>query len=122
MNKGVIAWQVPHGGTSAKIRDHAALKGVTLPPLGTGGKAGPLVTKTLLFIGKRGEPGSKDPADAPALIAYDKATGAVAGEIPLPASAICAPMTYLSNGKQFLAVTVLSSPPELIAYALQSSR
>lgn len=117
LNKGEILWQVPNGIGSSKYRNHPALKDVKLPPLG-GGRGAPLVTKTLLLVTKSGEAGSQDPSDQAMLIAYDKATGEAVGKLPLPASALGAPMTYELSGKQYVAVTVLSSPPELIAFAL----
>ena len=41
--------QVPNGDGP---RNHPALKGLNLPPLGTAGRPAPLVTKTLLFVGE----------------------------------------------------------------------
>jgi quinoprotein glucose dehydrogenase len=38
--------------------------------------------------------------------AYDKATGAVVAEIPLPAGTTSAPMTYLHDDKQYIVVAV----------------
>src|SRR6185295_8458079 len=31
MNKGTLAWQIPHGETPDNIKNHAALKGLTIP-------------------------------------------------------------------------------------------
>jgi quinoprotein glucose dehydrogenase len=73
-----------------------------------------LVTKTLLFGGQPG-PGT---SGHPVLTARDKKTGAVLAEIPLPGSPIGAPMSYLVNGKQHIALTVQGDPPELIALAV----
>jgi quinoprotein glucose dehydrogenase len=52
--------------------------------------------------------------------AYDKMTGAVIHELPLPANTCGNPMTYLVNGKQYIAVTVGAPnvPAELVALAL----
>ena len=48
LNKGEIAWQVPTGPGLDGIRNHQALKGLQLPPLGgQGGSGGPLVTKMI---------------------------------------------------------------------------
>jgi quinoprotein glucose dehydrogenase len=52
------------------------------------------------------------------LAAYDKSTGAVIGEVELPGRAISTPMTYMVEGRQYIALTVGGSPPELIALAL----
>jgi quinoprotein glucose dehydrogenase len=52
--------------------------------------------------------------------AYDKKTGAVVHEMTLPASTCGNPMTYLVNGKQYIAVAIGAStaPAELIALSL----
>jgi quinoprotein glucose dehydrogenase len=119
LNKGEIVWQVAHGATSVKISAHPALQGITLPPLGVGGKGGPLVTRTLLFVPKRGEGEDEDAVGGGAsLTAYDKKTGEVVAEIPLPQPARGAPMTFMMKGKQFIVVTINSNPPELIALSV----
>ena len=38
----------------------------------------------------------------PKLVAYDKMTGNVMGEVVLPRNATGAPMTYVLDGKQFI--------------------
>ena len=48
---GKHAWQVANGGG---IRDHEALRGLDLPPLGIASRGVALVTATLLFIGEGG--------------------------------------------------------------------
>ena len=52
MNRGEHVWQVANGDGP---RNHPALKGLNLPPLGSSGRAAPLATKTLLFIGEADE-------------------------------------------------------------------
>lgn len=99
LNAGEIAWQVPTGAGAENIRNHPALKGLNLPPLGgQGSLGGPLVTKTLvlhgLVTGRTGQ-----------LAAYDKQTGAVLGQVALPGGAMGTPMTYLAGGKQFIVLT-----------------
>jgi quinoprotein glucose dehydrogenase len=56
----------------------------------------------------------------PKLHAYDKATGKLLAEIPLPANATGAPMTYMVNGKQHIAFPVggANITEELIALRL----
>jgi quinoprotein glucose dehydrogenase len=72
-----------------------------------------LVTKTLLFAGE-GYGG------APILRAYDKSTGAVVAELPLPGAASSKPMTYMVDGKQYIVLAVgRDTPAELVAFALQ---
>ena len=114
LNRGEIAWQVPTGPGPDGVRNHPALRGVKLPPLGgQGGAGGPLVTKTLLIYGLiptsgRGQEGR--------LIAYDKRTGVTLGQIPLPGIPLGTPMTSLANGRQFIALTTLDGT--LISLAL----
>ena len=52
MNRGDHVWMAPNGDGP---RDHPLLKPLNLPPLGHPGRASPLVTKTLLFVGE-GDP------------------------------------------------------------------
>jgi quinoprotein glucose dehydrogenase len=117
LNKGDIAWMVPHGDGP---RNHPLLKPLNLPPLGNPGRGGLFVTKTLLFAGE-GDPvmvraGSRLPPEMPRSIApgaggqkfraFDKATGAVLWETELPAGTTGAPMTYVFEGKQFIVVAI----------------
>jgi quinoprotein glucose dehydrogenase len=105
LNTGDIAWQVPTGPGQDRIRNHPALAGVELPPLGgQGSPGGPLVTKTLLIYGLVPTVGGAETGAK--LVAYDKATGATLAEIPLPASPLGTPMTYLAGGKQYVALTL----------------
>jgi len=114
LNTGETAWQVPTGMGRDDIRNHRALAGLTLPPLGgQGGPGGPLITKTLLMYGLISASG---PGGTPKLVAYDKASGATLGEVALPASVLGTPMTYMAGGKQYVAVTIQGA--QLIALAL----
>src|SRR5262249_34042069 len=47
LNKGEIAWQIPHGETPDNIRNHPSLKGLTIPRTGRQGRIGVLTTKGL---------------------------------------------------------------------------
>ena len=49
------------------------------------------------------------------LTARDKATGEVLAELPLPGRAIGAPMTYMVERTQYIALTVRGNPPRLVA-------
>jgi len=49
-------------------------------------------------------PGGAFAIHDPSLRAYDKTTGKVVGEVPLPRNATAAPMTYLLNGEQYIVV------------------
>jgi quinoprotein glucose dehydrogenase len=106
LNTGTMAWQVPTGPGQDGIRSHPALAGVKLGDLGgQGGLGGPLVTKTLLVYGLLSASGRADRGGR--LVAYDKATGAVLGAVPLPGSPLGTPMTYAIDGRQYIALTLL---------------
>jgi quinoprotein glucose dehydrogenase len=96
MNRGEKLWAIPHGDGP---RDHPALKGLNLPPLGSLEKSGaPLLTKTLLFIGQG--------LQSKKFRAFDKQTGAKLWEFDLPAKSSAAPITYMLDGKQYIVVAI----------------
>ena len=112
MNRGEILWQVPNGEHFAPVTNHPDLAGMDLPPLGGGGRPSVLVTPTLLIH-------AQTTLDGTVLVARDKMTGAELKTIPLPASVGGAPMSYSINGRQYIAMSILSNPvPELITLAL----
>jgi quinoprotein glucose dehydrogenase len=120
LDKGDILWKVANGDGP---RDHPALKGLNLPPLGQGGRVAPLVTKTMVFMGE----GANDNVIAAPpgyggkmFRAFDKSTGQTLWEMELPGGVSGAPMTYLANGKQFIVVAIgwRDMPAEWIALAL----
>lgn len=100
MNTGEHDWMTPTGMGSSTIRNHSALQGIDLPPLGGQGRSGPLLTKSLLIHGLALDNGKG------ALVAYDKSTGEVLNEVLLPGTVVGAPMTYMVNGVQYIAVTI----------------
>ena len=53
--------------------------------------------------------------------AYDKKDGAVLGELKIPGMMGSMPMTYMVNGRQFIAFTVgtPTEPAEVVALALE---
>ncbi|MDA1094523.1 MAG: PQQ-binding-like beta-propeller repeat protein [Acidobacteria bacterium] len=115
LSVGEILWQVPHGETPRYIREHPDLQGVDVPQTGiqTQG-SGLLVTSTLLFAGEGAQ-------GAPVLRAYDKRTGDVVHEIPLPGGpTIGFPITYVADGQQHLVVAALDEDniAELVAFTL----
>jgi quinoprotein glucose dehydrogenase len=124
LNKGELVWQVAHGDTPDNIRNHPALKGLNIPRTGrTNGRIGTLVTKSLVIAG---EPGFNTTASGRGamLRAYDKATGADAGAVFMPAPQTGSPMTYMRNGKQYIVVAV-GGPgysAELLAYRLPAAK
>jgi quinoprotein glucose dehydrogenase len=113
MNTGEHLWMRPLGD-GGRYRGHPALRGVRRGALGGDPRPAPLVTKTMLVLALAG--GGRN--DGPRLVAYDTRSGRELGWTALPAPALGAPMTYLVGGRQFIAVTVMGDPPELIAYAL----
>ena len=114
MRTGDHAWMVPTGNGDA-IRNHARLKHLNLPPLGGARNSGPLVTKTLLITAQAAD----GPDDRPRLIARDKVTGREVGSVEMPGRFIGNPMTYLVNGKQYIALTIRAgNVPEIVAFAL----
>ena len=118
MNSGSHAWMVP-AGAGERIRNNPRLKGLNLPALGGDSTfSGPLLTRTLLIYALT-TGGSKG---GPRLVAYDKASGKEVASADLPGTAIGTPMTYLLDGKQYIAITVQgrtsTDVPELIALTL----
>ena len=115
LNTGEHAWIRPMGNGD-RFRNHPMLRDLDLPPLGgDSSRSGPLLTKTLLIFALT--VGGSD--DGPRLVAFDKASGAELASVDLPGGAIGTPMTYLLDGKQYIALTVGgSSVPGLIAFAL----
>jgi quinoprotein glucose dehydrogenase len=102
LNAGEIKWTVANGDGP---RDHPALKDLNLPPLGEPGRVGPLVTKSLLFMGE-GFPQTVPGSGGKAFRAFDKATGEVVYETTLDAAVTGVPMTYAWQGKQYLILPV----------------
>ena len=123
LNEGDISWQVPNGGGP---RNHPAISHLDLPPLGQGGRASVLVTKSLVFLGEGGNTGVSalpqwyNGPGGKMFRAYDKATGAIVWEMELPGGTSGAPMTYMVDGRQFIIATVGwdDMASELIALAL----
>jgi quinoprotein glucose dehydrogenase len=127
LNTGTKSWMVASG---AGPRDHPRLRHLNLPRLGWPLRTFVLATKTLLFAAQEGpverersvdghleaDHGTRDAN----LWAYDKRTGQIIAEIPMPANATGSPMTFLASGKQYIVVAVGGSnlPAELIAFSL----
>lgn len=131
LDRGEIRWTSPLGDGP---RAHPRLAHLGLPPLGSGARGAPLVTPTLLFVamGQGGlgavrsvqvgdQPLSATlPPEAPKLVAFDKASGAVIWSTTPSGRPLASPMTYLHQGVQYLVVaTGLGPSAELVAYALE---
>ncbi len=106
LNQGDILWTVANGDGP---RDHPAIRHLNLPPLGQGGRVAPLVTKTLVFLGEGANIGAAflPPRSGGKMFrAYDKTTGAVVWEMPLPGGTTAAPISYSVDGTQYIVVAV----------------
>ncbi|MDA1091931.1 MAG: pyrroloquinoline quinone-dependent dehydrogenase [Acidobacteria bacterium] len=116
LNTGDHRWWVPTGEGN-RYRNHPRLRHLNLPPLGgDNGFNGPLLTKTLLLYCLT----AGGTNEGPRLVAYDKTDGTEVGSVDLPSGAIGTPMTYMVDGRQYIALTV-GGGPRLIAFALPGS-
>jgi quinoprotein glucose dehydrogenase len=129
LNTGTIVWQVPVGDGP---RQHPLIQHLKPGPLGSGLRAAPLVTRTLLFVsqwsGALGpgavlKVGDREPSNLPpepwTFRAFDKATGEQVWAKELPVGPAAAPMTYSYRGKQYVVVAAGGAlNAELIAFAL----
>jgi len=121
MDRGEFRWQVPFGATPDNIRNHPALKGLNLPPLGRpGNNSGTLVTKTVLVAGETNLGPTPSGQRGAMLRAFDKATGSEVGAVYMPAQQSGTPMTYEVDGKQYVIVAISggSYSGELLAFRL----
>jgi glucose dehydrogenase len=112
MNTGEHLWRIPNGDTPAFIKNHPALKGVTLPNTGQQSHAVMMATPTLLITA----PGGTDAV----LYAVDKKTGKRLGTVTLPAPSQYGMMGYLHEGKQYVVVQIMGPtyPGSLVALRL----
>lgn len=121
LDKGEFRWQVPFGATPDAIREHPALQGLTLPPLGRpGNNSGTLVTRTLLIAGESTFGPTPQGQRGAMLRAFDKVTGREVGAVYMPAPQTGSPMTYQVDGTQFLVVAISGGTysGELVAFKL----
>ena len=106
MKTGVVVW---HGPIGLGPTDHPAIRHLNLGRLGSPGRPGPLLTKSLLFLGEGSDVGVRGggrvPDGMPLNIvtnygepwfrAYDKTNGDVMWEMELVAGTTGVPMTYM---------------------------
>ncbi|MDP3739287.1 MAG: pyrroloquinoline quinone-dependent dehydrogenase [Hyphomonadaceae bacterium] len=114
LNTGDHLWMQPN---APGAKDDARFKPFDPGWIGTNARTGPLLTKTLLFMGE----GPHDPRNTRKVLrAWDKANGAVVAEILLPDNTHGPPMTYMADGKQFIVCGMgfRNSPHRLVALAL----
>ena len=97
LNTGEHLWMVPHG---EGIRERIIAAGALDPgPVGSPARTGPLLTRTLLFVGQEDN-------GRYVLRAFDKQDGEVLHEIDLPLPPGGTPMSYQVDGRQFIAIAV----------------
>jgi quinoprotein glucose dehydrogenase len=101
-------------GDGNRYRRHPLLRDLDLPPLGGDGRGGVVVTRTLVVSALSA--GGSD--GGPRLVARSKETGEELGSVDLPTGALGTPMTYMVDGRQYIAVTIGGRPPELVAFRL----
>jgi quinoprotein glucose dehydrogenase len=120
LTRGDTAWRVPHGATPDLIRNHPALKGLTIPKTGQSGKLAPLVTKTVVVCGDALVTTLPSGQRGAMLRAYDKKTGEEKGAVYMPGPQVGAPMTYALNGSQYIVLAIGGGNvrSELIAFRL----
>ncbi len=113
LNTGEHTWQTPVG---EGIENHPRLKALNIPPTGGGLWAYPMATKTMLLGAQRDK-----------VLGLDKSTGKQFGTLNLNdmsggkfVRVTGAPMTYMFNGKQYIAMSMTGSGGKgtLVALAL----
>lgn len=128
LDTGDQVWTEPMGNGPI---NHPALRDLHLQRLGWPYRGFPLATKTLLFIAQEGDmiqplyrPNGQDGIFAdvePNVQVFDKKSGHLITEIPLPSNASGSPMTYMAAGKQFIVIATggANLPSELVALSLR---
>ncbi len=115
MNRGEMLWQAPLGDGP---RDHPAIRHLNLGRLGTPPQSGivteggVLVTKTLVVsiepivdeLGDRTANGSR-------VVAFDKATGELLGQVEVDVNLHGGPMTYMHEGRQYILIAAGGERP-----------
>jgi quinoprotein glucose dehydrogenase len=90
LNTGELKWKVPLG-------EYRELTARGIPPTGTENYGGPVVTAGgILFIAASADE---------TIRAFDKATGKILWQAPLPFSGNATPSTYMMNGRQFVVIS-----------------
>jgi quinoprotein glucose dehydrogenase len=124
LNTGEHTWMVaPGDGPRQKVNEVIKTmtgKDTDVGALGAGG-GGPLLTKSLLFVGQgAGGRGARAGGGANVLRAFDKATGKTIAEIPLPAQPSGTPMTYMAGGKQY--IVLATTDGRMVAFSLPAQK
>jgi quinoprotein glucose dehydrogenase len=124
LDRGDFVWQVAHGETPDSVRNHPALKGLTIPRTGQSGAVGALVTRTLVIAGDPlATTGPNRPRGA-MLRAYDKSTGREVGTVFMNAPQSGTPMTYEADGRQYIVVAISGGvySGEYVAFVIPDSK
>ena len=120
MNSGEHIWQISNGDS---LSDHPDLDELDLPTLGIASRPAALVTSSLLFIGEgsNNHGGTQPNMWGTAFRAYDKLSGEELWRTDLPSGVTGAPMSYMHEGRQYIAVATgsLGDDPELVALGLR---
>jgi quinoprotein glucose dehydrogenase len=136
LNTGDHRWVAPVGDLA---KANSVLRQLGLSSLGRAARGHLLLTKTLLIVGQEGTTQREESVQRdssaqravtagptfevhdPKLVAYDKMTGNIMGEVVLPRNATGAPMTYVLDGKQFIVLATGGGnlPAELVALRLR---
>jgi len=129
LNTGEHKWMQPVGDWP---RDHPTLRHLDLPLLGWAQRNFPLLTRSLLFAATQAQwdvTGNSPRGNAievtfeeqnPFLWAFDPDNGELISRIELPSNAQGGPVTYMTDGKQFIVIPIggANRPAELIALSL----
>ncbi len=121
LNTGEHVWMIANGDAPDAVKNHPAMRGIDLKKVGKPERSPLLVTKTLLFGADGSGLFNAGPGGGGKIFrAIDKRTGAVAFELPLPASTTGVPMTYMVNDRQYIVVATGARgiPAELLALAI----
>ena len=120
LDRGAIKWQIAHGETLDAVKNHPALKGLTIPRTGQSGIIGTLTTKSLVIAGESLVTTTSTGQRGAMPRAYDKADGREVGAVSIAAPQSGSPMTYMLNGKQYIVVAISGGnySGELVAFKL----
>src|SRR5438093_7414353 len=123
LDKGDLMWSTPHGDTPDGVRNHPALRALTIPKTGQSGNVGVVVTRTLVVVGDPSVTTTPEHPRGAMLRAYDKQTGRQVGAVWMPAPQSGSPMTYMADGRQYIVVAISGGnySGEYIAFALPAS-
>lgn len=121
LQTGQHVWMQPMGEGP---RDHPALRNLHLCRLGAPDRGFPLVSKTLLFIAQEGpvvdttvRANGVFSTVRPSVQVFNKYTGALLAEVPIPSNASGSLMTYMAHQHQYIVMAVGGGeiPAELVA-------